>query len=237
MKNQQFSDTLDAGSASVPQPTNAQMGEVVELGERLATLRAAVAATEVVASRLRGEAYELETKIIPDKMMELRMRSAGLSGLTRAKWLEDGALALERAAKLLRSPPPDLLKELNKIAPEGDVAIEIDDYYKANIAADWEADRRQAAFDWLDKNKAGALIKVEVSATFPRGLKKLADKVVAAMRKALGDRDEEVDVRIGLSVPWNTLTAFVKTEMRAGRSLPLETLGASVGKVARLVQE
>jgi hypothetical protein len=41
-----------------------------------------------------------------------------------------------------------------------------------------------------------------------------------------------LDVR--RDVHWKTLTAFVKEQVRQGSPLPLETLGATVGKVVKI---
>jgi hypothetical protein len=46
--------------------------------------------------------------------------------------------------------------------------VEVSTFYNANIAAKWDEERRQAAFDWLDAHGHGDLIKTEVETFFKR---------------------------------------------------------------------
>jgi hypothetical protein len=48
------------------------------------------------------------------------------------------------------------------------------------------------------------------------------------------NRKLEVSYSSKLSVPWNTLTAFVKEQVEKGAVLPLDILGATVGRVVKL---
>ena len=101
-------------------------------------------------------------------------------------------------------------------------------YYHANIGADWEADRRSAAYSWLDDHAPG-LIKTTITVVLDRGDRATAVKVRAGLDKAGIEYDE------GLSVPWATLTKFVReTVEEKGTLPPLELLGATVGQVVKL---
>ena len=103
-------------------------------------------------------------------------------------------------------------------------------YYRANIAANWPDEKRQAAFDWLEKNGGGDLIKSEIVITLPRKSEKLRKTVLATLKKLKLDQ-----VDIGLAVPWASLTSFVK-ECYEKRKIkpPLDTLGADVGDIVKL---
>ena len=118
------------------------------------------------------------------------------------------------------------------------VDIVVEDYYHANIAADWDEEKRQKAFRWLEKNGHGDLIKAELTALFPRTLLELARWIRAKIYKLkLPKKFREVvlpEIVIKETVPWNTLTSFVKEQVEKGEKLPLETLGATVGKVAKI---
>jgi len=76
-----------------------------------------------------------------------------------------------------------------------------------------------AAMAWLRKHKAGSLIKNEVVAKF--GAKE--DKKAAALAKQL--LKEKVEHARKESVPWNTLSAYVREQMEAGRDIPKNIFG------------
>jgi metal-sulfur cluster biosynthetic enzyme len=97
----------------------------------------------------------------------------------------------------------------------------------ASIGADWDDERRKEAFKVLEENGGKDLIKTEITVYIPSELRKLAKKVLAALKPFKG-----IEVETNLTVPWNTLTAFVKeaTQQR-GLILPLDKLGATQGMI------
>ncbi len=106
---------------------------------------------------------------------------------------------------------------------------ELKPYYKANIPVDWEPERRQAAFDYLDEQNAGDIIKSVFIVAIPRGKRAVALKVQKALEKL------KVEYTADLSVPWNTLTAWVKESVEKHKTVPnLDVLGATVGQVVNL---
>lgn len=108
---------------------------------------------------------------------------------------------------------------------------ELKPYYKANIAADWDDERRQRAFDWLEQNGDGDIIKRVITVELGRG----SEKKAAAVRKALTKLKVDEFVSEKMDVPWGTLTAWLKEQIeKRGRVVPLETLGASVGQVVKV---
>lgn len=134
--------------------------------------------------------------------------------------------------------------------PEFNADVVMEDYYHANIAADWEPERRQKAFDWLEKNGHGDLIKTEFSIMFPRFMLPVARwlqehvktlrpvlkmTVLSGKKKVMKEQEFEIpEADVNLTVPWNTLTAFVKEQVTKGAKLPLDTLGATVGKIVKI---
>lgn len=117
------------------------------------------------------------------------------------------------------------------LAAEGNLPAydaKLGDFYHANIATSWDADRRKAAFDWLEKNGHGDLIQIAVTVNIPRGELEKAKKLFSLLDEAgyVYSANE--------AVPWNTLTAFVKEQVSNGTVPPLETLGATVGKIVKL---
>lgn len=102
-------------------------------------------------------------------------------------------------------------------------------YYRANIAADWDELRRAEAFQWLEDNGHGDLIRFEVTVVFGKGEIDDANAAIDAL-KALGCRPTTRQ-----SVPWSTLTAWLKEQVeKRGTVPPLETLGATIGRVVRI---
>jgi hypothetical protein len=141
------------------------------------------------------------------------------------------SLLSKRKQELVHNELPDLFQDAKidvlGIEPEGNMPgydTELKDFYHANIP---EA-RRDEAFAWLDKNKHGDMIKTVITVELGRGDRKTAKAVEQALRKL------EVSYSSKLSVPWNTLTAFVKEQVEKGAVLPLDILGATVGRVVKL---
>jgi hypothetical protein len=108
---------------------------------------------------------------------------------------------------------------------------ELKPYYKANIAADWDAEARDRGFKTLESLGAMGLVKFTVTVEMARGEATKAKKVMAALDK-LG-----VTYACALAVQWNTLTAWLKERYtkRLGDLTPgqLEAIG---GKVATVVE-
>jgi hypothetical protein len=142
-----------------------------------------------------------------------------------------------RRQKRLTETVPDLMDQVGVpeivIAAAGNkpaARVSIEPYYKANIAADWEEDKRRAAFDWLDADGSGDLIKTVVTVGFPREDRSRALEVVAAIRKLGVD-----SIEVGEAVAWGTLTAWLKERHKAnGKLPPLDVLGATIGRVAKI---
>jgi hypothetical protein len=102
-------------------------------------------------------------------------------------------------------------------------------FYRANIAASWPEDQRRAAFEYLDGEGAGDLVKVVVTATFSRGERDKADR---AMQLLIG---AGFTPSISLSVPWTTLTAWLKEQVeRLSRMPKLDLIGGQVGRIVKV---
>lgn len=109
--------------------------------------------------------------------------------------------------------------------------IEIRPYYKANIAADWEPEKKAAAYAWLDKHKLGDMLRNTFSIQLGKGTRDKQKKLAAFLKKS------KIEFSYVYGVPHTTLTAFVKEQYEAGKTLPLELLGATVGRVATVKKE
>jgi len=93
--------------------------------------------------------------------------------------------------------------------PDGAI-IQVEDFLAANIKKENEA----AAFAWLRKNKLDALIKNEIKVKFGKG----EDKLVSEYEKFL--KKKGIAFERKAAVNWQTLQAFVRERIRAGKDLP-----------------
>lgn len=137
---------------------------------------------------------------------------------------------------------PDLFDQYNipslTIGAEGnnpEVELECKPYYKAVLPKDENDNVLPAGPKWLEKNKHGDLIKRVFVIALPM------DSVQATQRLQkflIGPKTKKKTTRyqyeVKQTVPWNTLTAFVKEQIEKGKTVPLEILGATVGKIVRM---
>lgn len=168
-----------------------------------------------------------------------------------------------QATVIVHKKLPDLLGELHLdrlglTDVEADIVAE--NYYKANISAEWDEDRRERAFKWLEDNGFGSLVKHEVTYSFRKGEENKAHWLTSLIEQATlkrADRlaqvakDEGRDLGpedtwdipapvVRKNVPHSTLTSLVRsqTELPADnpskKILPLEILGAVVGRIVKI---
>lgn len=133
---------------------------------------------------------------------------------------------------------PDLFGEIGVDViglPDDRCDVVVRPYYKANIPASWDEQRREEAFRWLEDNGHGDVIAVTVSVDFQRGEKGLADSLVQLIKEKFPGSNAH-PVKVSMGVPWTTLTALVKEQVEKGEAVPLETLGATVGQVAKITK-
>jgi hypothetical protein len=112
--------------------------------------------------------------------------------------------------------------------PAYDIALKR--HITANIASNWEPEKRKAAFAWLRANKHGDLIKTVITIRLGRNTAALVKKVVAAVRK-LGCEPEVTE-----AVHNQTLGAWLREQVDQQKVPPLETIGGHMGFVAELKQ-
>jgi hypothetical protein len=126
--------------------------------------------------------------------------------------------------------------------PDAAVDLVLEPFYHANIAVDWEPQRREEAFKWLEENGHGDLVKVNVMFSFRK--EQLADarwlqtavKLIQAAQAECGIETENTipDPTMKMEVHYGTLTAFVREQVECGAELPLEKLGATVGQIVKI---
>lgn len=120
----------------------------------------------------------------------------------------------ERLRILKTSTIPSALDEAGVKAmtlPNG-FEVEVQEFLAANIKKEDEP----RAFAWLRANKAGALIKNEFKVKLGKGDDTIAKKLVAACKKL------KIPIERKESVHYQTLQAFVREKLQAGKALPPE---------------
>lgn len=137
---------------------------------------------------------------------------------------------------------PDFLSEIGVDTiglPEMNGDVTVATTYKANISADWDEDRRQAAFDYLVQLECQDVIRTSVTYTLGADSFETAVAIhtaISMFAQQMAGTNFEVEVpepEIKKGVPWNTLTSLVRELTEKGTALDLEKLGATVGPEAK----
>lgn len=136
---------------------------------------------------------------------------------------------------ILRVELPDMFEQFGVtsigIPAEGNnpaYTAEAKPYYNAKI----KEENAEEALGWLDEHGHGDLAKHVFTIELGRNSEREVDKLCRALDK-LG-----IDYVHKRTVPWNTLTAFVKEQIeKHNATLPLDLLGATVGKVVKLKEK
>jgi hypothetical protein len=106
--------------------------------------------------------------------------------------------------------------------------VEVAPYYHANIPEE----TAEQAYEWLRKKNHGDIIKAQYTIEFGRGQDKAQKSFEALLNKS------KIPFTYKYGVPWNTLTAFVREQIEERKAtLPLKLLGATVGRVAKVVKQ
>lgn len=163
--------------------------------------------------------------------MARRARDADLVVDDLARRLDE---AKAERNKLLAEELPALMDGAHvssiELAAEGNtpaVKVEIKPYCNANIAASWPEERRRAAFDWLDGNDYGDLIKTVVTIRLPREQRDKATRLLAGLKK------QGFAAEVEEAVHSQTLSAWLRELFKTGATRPpLDLIGASVGRTA-----
>ena len=101
-------------------------------------------------------------------------------------------------------------------------------YYHASIKSGGE--NEQEAYDWLESHEAGDLIKRQVIVAFPDDCGDEARE----LQRYITERYQMATAEMKRGVPWNRLTSWVKEQVESSVAVPLELLGATVGRVVKV---
>lgn len=134
--------------------------------------------------------------------------------------------AKERARILREETIPSAMQELGLEELKLDTGQKLS--VKQDVYASIPSAQKDAAFQWLEDNGFGGLIKVEVAADFRKGE---ADQA-AELFKELQQRG--LQVGLDQSVHAQTLKAFLREQLAAGTNVPLDLFGARPVWTAKL---
>jgi len=189
--------------------------------EYRARARAAAAkqqATGQDTSRLRKEAerwrdLQEEKASLEERLRDVNLRISDLEFVTLPTIMDE-----MRIARL-------------DLDPEGNhpgLELVVKPHYYANIAADWDPDRRQAAFQALEKSGNGDLIKTDVQISLSRQERSRLKKLLGGLKKA------GFDFAVKEAVHFSTFTAWLKEQTELKHPVPpLEVIGAKIGRICR----
>jgi hypothetical protein len=143
--------------------------------------------------------------------------------------------------KLLNETMPQAMDELKvkKIDVDGYV-LSVGPYFKAAIKVDDPEEQRERAFQWVEKEGGGDIIKSQVVVDFPKEMLDRAEELALELTKRYHNY-ESISVTVARSVPWATLTSWLKgwweSPPKKGKKkspIPLEDLNATVGRVVAI---
>lgn len=103
-------------------------------------------------------------------------------------------------------------------------------YYYANISAEWPAERRQAAFEWLEDNGHGDLIKTNVAVPFRREEREKAKEFAGLL-----ESEYHLRPSVKEEVNFMTMRAWLREQVEEKGVLPpLDVIGGIVGRVVEI---
>ena len=118
--------------------------------------------------------------------------------------------------------------------PDWNVDVVLVPYFKANIAADWPEEKRQAAFDALEAMGHGGVIRVELTYSFGRDRIEDARALRDFVAEQWPPEKEIPEPSVSMGVPWQTLTALLRECTEKGIPFPMAETEAVVATVAQL---
>ena len=172
-----------------------------------------------------------------DKLDRLRAEVATFARL--GKEIEATEELLERLKetrqKLARKTLPDMFDEcrMDRMGlHDAEVDVVLKSYYYANISKDWPEEKREDGFAAVEELGGADIIRTTLNIIFGPGEIEKAREVMEFLRQQNWFGNRHIEVAKG--IPWNTLTSFVREQVEAGAIVPLERLGATVGRECKV---
>lgn len=189
---------------------------------------------------LADEAADLTSA--PSDTDTSRLRDAGMELIETdnlVQSLEDQLKdAKKKRTELAHKTLPDIMNELDTdtlgLASAG-VDLELKPYCHASIPKTWTDEQRESAFSHIEDLGAGDIVRTIVTISAGKGdydaMLALYNHIVDSVMSEYG---VSASTNLELTVPWNTLTSFVKEQTEKGVAIDLERLGATVGQVVKI---
>jgi hypothetical protein len=185
-------------------------------------------------------AREDERVATPDQLETIK-RLATAARVTEAKLREARQVVKDlekKLDKILSRDLPEIMDQAGvpvlTVAAMGNMSgytVQVKTMYSANIAAGWDQERRRAAFDWLETHGHGSLIKTDVITTFSREDREQVSGFVKVLDQ------EGLTFNVKETVPFQTLTAWLKEMVQSGNTPPLDTIGGYIERQAVIKDE
>jgi hypothetical protein len=167
------------------------------------------------------------------------------TGAARLHAVEQEIAALQKRMKeledeqktLSRRTLPDLFDEVNLDrvgVPDALVDVVVENKYFANIPADWDEDRRNAAFDLVEEYGGGDMVTTVVSVAFGKGEKAVAEELKRRLEGLNWLEGRSVTLKQGIH--WGTMSSWLREmyESEESRKIPLEPINGDVGRVCKI---
>lgn len=196
---------------------------------------------------LEAEAADVSSVPTEGDTARLRTLAAELVA-TEREMMELERLMKERSARrneLRHKEIPDIMAEINQdsmgLPDVGEFGADLvsEPYYHANIAADWDEERRTSGFEHLEELGGGDVVRSTITVQAGRGDLEPMRRVLNRVRQIMAEENVDGSATLSLSVPWNTLTAFVKewwSRSHGPEEVPMDKdrIGATVGVIAKI---
>lgn len=198
-----------ASGAFTAAPSDGQLKSMTELGQELMKIEAWITRHDEILRQVSARKWDIVTRDLPKLMDEAGQDTIGLAA--------DG------------------------------VDLKLGDYYKAGLPnpdngkTDEEraelAALRQEGIDFLTE-EAPDLLNTTITVTLPKGHLERAQEIVASLTSEQGFGLQPGQVILSEGVHWATLTSWVKEQYEKHRrtDLPLKPLGATVGRIVKIVK-
>jgi len=194
---------------------------------------------------LAGEASDLSN--IPSEEGSRRLAKLGTELMQLDQRIEELTerlkTAQERHTAIRTRDMPALMEEVGQdrigIPGVGDrpgVDLVLESYTHANISADWGSERREAGFREIVRAGGADIIKSTMVVLAGRREMTKMRRLAQRVQQMLAELELEASLEMRLDVQWNTLTSWLKEQLKAGAVLDLEKLGATVGSVVKIKQ-
>lgn len=163
-------------------------------------------------------------------------------------WMEQTQAAInlksERYAQIVNQELPDAMTSagVKDFTLSSGEKVEVSDVVRGSIPSATSIEkaegaeraaleeRKLSALSWLRKNKAEALIKTELSASFGKGQGKDAQKIRQMIVKA------GFPATLDETVNFQTLNKFLRESIERGIDVPVETFSLFTGKQAKIAK-